>query len=173
MESSVECSPESTRASSSSTAVPERPETAGEPEASRCATITIIPFSVPVRVPLTVSSVLFPSAVWALKVLELTATLGIHACNIGVPILLEELEAAGKPIDREFSERQLELKKDFEAKRGYWNDFWNEMLLLDADFFAAYTDFSSVPWLSGTLPQLVIATLPDEAIDRRWPGFDR
>ena len=30
-----------------------------------------------------------------MEVLELTATLGIHACNIGVPILLEELEAAG------------------------------------------------------------------------------
>ena len=86
-----------------------------------------------------------------MEVLELTATLGIHACNIGVPILLEELEAAGQPIAREYSERQLELKKDFEKKRGYWNDFWNEMLLLDADFFAAYTDFSSVPWLTGTL----------------------
>ena len=83
--------------------------------------------------------------------LELTATLGIHACNIGVPILLEELEAAGQSLPREFAERQLELKADFERKRGYWNDFWNEMLLLDADFFESYTAFSSVPWLSGTL----------------------
>jgi alkylhydroperoxidase/carboxymuconolactone decarboxylase family protein YurZ len=86
-----------------------------------------------------------------MEVLELTATLGIHACNIGVPILLEELEAAGQSLPREFSERQLELKADFERKRGYWNDFWNEMLLLDADFFASYTAFSSVPWISGTL----------------------
>ena len=30
-----------------------------------------------------------------MEVLELTATLGIHACNIGVPILVEELEAVG------------------------------------------------------------------------------
>jgi alkylhydroperoxidase/carboxymuconolactone decarboxylase family protein YurZ len=86
-----------------------------------------------------------------MEVLELTATLGIHACNIGVPILLEELEAAGQSLPREFSERQLELKADFERKRGYWNDFWNEMLLLDEDFFASYTAFSSVPWVSGTL----------------------
>jgi alkylhydroperoxidase/carboxymuconolactone decarboxylase family protein YurZ len=86
-----------------------------------------------------------------MEVLELTATLGIHACNIGVPILLEELEAAGQSLPREFTERQLELKADFERKRGYWNDFWNEMLLLDADFFESYTAFSSVPWLSGTL----------------------
>ena len=86
-----------------------------------------------------------------MEVLELTATLGIHACNIGVPILLEELEAAGVPTPRELSARQQELKEDFERKRGYWNDFWKEMLLLDADFFAAYTEFSSVPWISGTL----------------------
>ena len=33
-----------------------------------------------------------------MEVLELTSTLGIHACNIGVPILVEELEAAGQPI---------------------------------------------------------------------------
>ena len=30
-----------------------------------------------------------------MEVLELTSTLGIHACNIGVPILVEELAAAG------------------------------------------------------------------------------
>ncbi len=36
-----------------------------------------------------------------MEVLELTATLGIHACNIGVPILFEELEAAGQPVPRE------------------------------------------------------------------------
>jgi alkylhydroperoxidase/carboxymuconolactone decarboxylase family protein YurZ len=86
-----------------------------------------------------------------MEVLELTATLGIHACNIGVPILLEELESAGHEFPRELSERQLELKADFERKRGYWNDFWNEMLLLDPNFFESYTHFSSVPWVSGTL----------------------
>jgi len=86
-----------------------------------------------------------------MEVLELTATLGIHACNIGVPILVEELEAAGRPLSRELSEHQLELKADFESKRGYWHEFWHEVLLLDADFFEAYTQFSSVPWVSGTL----------------------
>ena len=35
-----------------------------------------------------------------MEVLELTATLGIHACNIGVPILVEELEAAGQAVAR-------------------------------------------------------------------------
>jgi alkylhydroperoxidase/carboxymuconolactone decarboxylase family protein YurZ len=86
-----------------------------------------------------------------MEVLELTATLGIHACNIGVPILLEELEAAGQNVSRDLSARQEEVKAEFTAKRGYWNAFWDEMLLLDAEFFAAYTQFSSVPWVSGTL----------------------
>jgi alkylhydroperoxidase/carboxymuconolactone decarboxylase family protein YurZ len=86
-----------------------------------------------------------------MEVLELTATLGIHACNIGVPILIEELEAAGKPIARDLSERQETLKADFTEKRGYWHQFWDEVLLLDPDFFEAYTSFSSVPWVSGTL----------------------
>lgn len=86
-----------------------------------------------------------------MEVLELTSTLGIHACNIGVPILVEELEAAGQAISQELSERQLALKQDFEQKRGYWHQFWNEVLLLDPDFFESYIHFSSVPWVSGVL----------------------
>jgi alkylhydroperoxidase/carboxymuconolactone decarboxylase family protein YurZ len=86
-----------------------------------------------------------------MEVLELTATLGIHACNMGVPILLEELERTGQSVPRELSERQQAIKAEFEQKRGYWNAFWDEMLILDPDFFEAYTQFSSVPWVSGVL----------------------
>jgi alkylhydroperoxidase/carboxymuconolactone decarboxylase family protein YurZ len=86
-----------------------------------------------------------------MEVLELTATLGIHACTVGMPILVEELEEAGKPVSRDLSARQEEIKAEFAEKRGYWNHFWDEMLWLDPEFFAAYTQFSSVPWVSGTL----------------------
>jgi alkylhydroperoxidase/carboxymuconolactone decarboxylase family protein YurZ len=86
-----------------------------------------------------------------MEVIELTSTLGIHAANIGVPILVEELEASGQTIDRTLSERQEEIKAEFTRKRGYWNAFWDDMLALDPEFFAAYTQFSSVPWVSGTL----------------------
>jgi alkylhydroperoxidase/carboxymuconolactone decarboxylase family protein YurZ len=86
-----------------------------------------------------------------MEVLELTATLGIHACTVGVPILVEELEAAGQPLSRELTQRMQEVKADFESKRGYWNAFWDEMLLLDPEFFDAYTQFSGVPWVSGVL----------------------
>lgn len=86
-----------------------------------------------------------------MEVIELTSTLGIHAANIGVPILVEELEAAGQPIDRTMDARRLEVKKDFEEKRGYWNPFWDDILQLDPEFFDTYTAFSSVPWVSGVL----------------------
>jgi alkylhydroperoxidase/carboxymuconolactone decarboxylase family protein YurZ len=86
-----------------------------------------------------------------MEVIELTSTLGIHAAVVGVPILVEELEAAGQPIDRTPTARQEEIRAQFTETRGYWNPFWDEMLALDAEFFAAYTKFSSVPWESGVL----------------------
>lgn len=91
------------------------------------------------------------SAAEIMEVLELTATLGIHACNIGVPILVEELEAAGQPIERGLDDRRREVKAAFEGKRGYWHPFWDDILQLDPEFLDTYTRFSSVPWESGPL----------------------
>ena len=34
-----------------------------------------------------------------MEVLELVSVLGIHACTLGVPVLMEELEAAGIPVE--------------------------------------------------------------------------
>jgi alkylhydroperoxidase/carboxymuconolactone decarboxylase family protein YurZ len=87
-----------------------------------------------------------------MEVLELTSTMGIHACNVGVPILLDELEAAGQSLGSEpLTARQEEIKAEFVAKRGYWNTFWDGVLRLDAEFFAAYTAFSSWSWETGVL----------------------
>jgi alkylhydroperoxidase/carboxymuconolactone decarboxylase family protein YurZ len=88
-----------------------------------------------------------------LETLELTSTMGIHAANTGVPILLEELAAAGRPLDvnAPLTERQQEIKAEFTAKRGYWNEFWDGFLRLDAEFFATYTAMSSHPWEHGPL----------------------
>ena len=87
------------------------------------------------------------------EVLQLTSTLGIHACNCGVPILLEELAEAGQPVDftEPLTDRQEEIKAEFTDKRGYWNSFWDGLLRLDPEFFAAYTAFSAYPWEHGTL----------------------
>ena len=58
-----------------------------------------------------------------LEVLELSSTLGIHACNIGIPTLVQVMKeeniydnhsTAGKPFD----DRRLALKEDFSKKRG-------------------------------------------------------
>ncbi|MGH3267230.1 MAG: carboxymuconolactone decarboxylase family protein [Trebonia sp.] len=87
-----------------------------------------------------------------MEVLELSATLGIHAMNIGVPILVEVLEEKGMrtgPVP--LTGRQQEIKAEFTKARGYWHEFWDDMLELDPELFAAYTEYSAVPWRAGTL----------------------
>jgi 3-hydroxyisobutyrate dehydrogenase-like beta-hydroxyacid dehydrogenase/alkylhydroperoxidase/carboxymuconolactone decarboxylase family protein YurZ len=87
-----------------------------------------------------------------MEVLELAATLGIHAMNIGVPILVEVLEEEGlRSGPAPLNARQEEIKAEFTKSRGYWHEFWDEMLELDPELLAAYTEFSSVPWRTGTL----------------------
>jgi alkylhydroperoxidase/carboxymuconolactone decarboxylase family protein YurZ len=87
-----------------------------------------------------------------MEVLELAATLGIHAMNIGVPILAEVLEEEGlRRGPAALTERQRDIKAEFTRNRGYWHGFWDEMLELDPELLAAYTEFSSVPWRSGPL----------------------
>lgn len=91
--------------------------------------------------------------------IELSSTLGIHACNIGVPLLVEVLKEEGKYLDditRPFDETQKNLQTEFTAKRGYWHTFWEDFLRLDPEFFAAYLEFSSLPWVKnvdGTVGQ--------------------
>jgi alkylhydroperoxidase/carboxymuconolactone decarboxylase family protein YurZ len=87
-----------------------------------------------------------------MEVLELISTVGIHAATVGVPVLLELLAETGvrtepAPLDA----RQQGLKDQFTKERGYWDDLWAGLLELDPDFFAAYAQFSAVPWRSGTL----------------------
>ncbi|MBO0808388.1 MAG: carboxymuconolactone decarboxylase family protein [Actinobacteria bacterium] len=87
-----------------------------------------------------------------LEVLECTATLSIHAMNVGVPVLTEILAEQGiRTEPAALSEYQEQLKADFTKKRGYWNPTWDEMLELDPRTFDAYTAFSSHPWVTGQL----------------------
>lgn len=87
-----------------------------------------------------------------MEVLELIATLGIHAMNVGVPVLVEVLQEKGlRTGPAPLKERQQEIKAEFTKNRGYWHEFWDEMLELDPELFAAYTKFSSVPWRTGSL----------------------
>jgi len=87
-----------------------------------------------------------------MEVLELAATLGIHAMNIGVPILVQVLAEKGlRTGPAPLTGRQEEIKADFTKARGYWHEFWDDMLELDPELLASYTEFSSVPWRSGPL----------------------
>jgi alkylhydroperoxidase/carboxymuconolactone decarboxylase family protein YurZ len=87
-----------------------------------------------------------------IEVIELTSTLGIHACNIGVPLLVEVLKEENHPAGEAtpFDARQEQLKEAFTKNRGYWHTFWEDFLRLDPDFFEAYLEFSSVPWVKKT-----------------------
>jgi alkylhydroperoxidase/carboxymuconolactone decarboxylase family protein YurZ len=85
-----------------------------------------------------------------MEVLELTSTLGIHACNIGVPMLCEVMKELGgyeKYFVAEEDEKRRELREEFTKKRGYWHTFWEDFLRLDPEFFKAYLEFSTVPWV--------------------------
>ena len=107
-----------------------------------------------------------------LEVLQLTSTLGIHACTVGVPVLFEALgEREPAPPD----ERRLALKADFKAKRGYWHEFWDGMLELDPDFFEAYVGFSAYPWTHGVLEpkvkELIYTAFDASATHMYVPGL--
>jgi len=107
-----------------------------------------------------------------LEVLQLTSTLGIHATTVGVPVLVEALgEREAAPPD----ERRQALKADFEAKRGYWHDFWNGLLELDPDFFEAYVGFSAHPWEHGVLEpkvkELIYTAFDASATHMYVPGL--
>jgi len=111
-----------------------------------------------------------------MEVLELTSTLGIHACNIGVPLLLEAAGEAGLQLDQQGDdERRTQLKEEFTRKRGYWNPFWDGLLQVDPDLFQAYTAFSSVPWESGPLEpkvkELVYTAFDASATHLYVPGL--
>jgi alkylhydroperoxidase/carboxymuconolactone decarboxylase family protein YurZ len=86
-----------------------------------------------------------------MEVLELAATLGIHTMNIGVPLLAEVLEERGHTGAAPLSAYQEHLKAEFTRVRGYWHEFWNDMLELDPEMFEAYLEFSGVPWRTGPL----------------------
>ena len=87
-----------------------------------------------------------------MEVLECTATLGIHAMNLGVPVLVEVLAERGDRTEpAPLTEFQEQVKAEFTRDRGYWNPTWDEMLELDPELLQAYTTFSAYPWRTGTL----------------------
>jgi alkylhydroperoxidase/carboxymuconolactone decarboxylase family protein YurZ len=111
-----------------------------------------------------------------MEVLELTSTVGIHASNAGVPILLEVLDEEGLGTDAPVSdERREALKQQFIAEQGYWDRSWDALLNFDLDFFDAYAAFSAIPWRAGHLEpkvkELVHCALDAAATHLYRPGI--
>ena len=79
------------------------------------------------------------------------------------------------PATGPLSEKQEKIKADFVANRGYWNPFWDGMLVLDADFMDSYMRFSSVPWVTDVLEpkvrELVITAFDVAATHLFVPGL--
>lgn len=89
----------------------------------------------------------------ALEAIHLVSVLGVHSLVTGFPELAKVLQKSGQELvdDQPLTADQQEVKASFETKRGYWSGM-NEMLLrVDQDMFAAYTDYSSHPWVHGEL----------------------
>lgn len=110
-----------------------------------------------------------------LEVLQLASTLGIHSVTVGVPVLLTCAGRSGRDPATPLSARQEELKREFEEKRGYWNPFWDGVLDLSPEFFAAYLEYSSRPWTSGVLEpkvkELVYTAFDASATHMYVPGL--
>jgi alkylhydroperoxidase/carboxymuconolactone decarboxylase family protein YurZ len=111
-----------------------------------------------------------------MEVLQLTSTVGIHASNVGVPILLEVLSEEGlSPNVATSDERREALKQRFIECQGYWEASWDALLSLDPDFFKAYVDFSAIPWQAGNLEpkvkELVLCALDVAATHLYKPGI--
>jgi alkylhydroperoxidase/carboxymuconolactone decarboxylase family protein YurZ len=111
-----------------------------------------------------------------MEVLQLTSTVGIHASNVGVPILLEVLSEEGlSPRVIASDERREALKLRFIERQGYWEGSWEALLSLDPDFFNAYAEFAAIPWQAGHLEpkvkELVLLALDVAATHLYKPGI--
>jgi len=85
-----------------------------------------------------------------METLELTSSVGVHAVNVGVPLLREVVQEMGRKVDtKSLTADQESLKARFQTQRGYWSPAWDEVLAINPEFFAAYTEFSSVPFREG------------------------
>jgi alkylhydroperoxidase/carboxymuconolactone decarboxylase family protein YurZ len=88
------------------------------------------------------------------EVCQLAAVLGTHTMSFGVPILIDEMRKAGRLEELHLGEltaAQQAMKAEFISKRGYWKEHNEAILKLSPEYFTAYKNYSSHPWLTGTL----------------------
>lgn len=92
------------------------------------------------------------TAAEVMEVVALVSALGIHAVNVGLPLIAEVLRERGQRVaPAEPGADRERIKNDFVARRGHWSAFWQEVLDLDPELLEAYTAFSSRPAASNAL----------------------
>ncbi len=71
--------------------------------------------------------------------------------------------------------RRERLRREFEARRGYWTAWLDELLRHSPDFFEAFLRFTSAPWASGALEprvkELVYIAIDAAATHLYQPGL--
>lgn len=81
-----------------------------------------------------------------LEVYKMVSAIGVHACGVGVPILVEEVEALSKqPIEVNYDDEQARMKQQYIDKKGYFTPFHGYLLDNDRRFFERYADYLSNP----------------------------
>lgn len=84
------------------------------------------------------------------EVFQRTSGQGAHAITDGIPILTEVTGRPDTP-DEEIRAEQERVKDGFIENRGYWSDFWEDVLRLDHDYLERYTAFSAHAYKHGPL----------------------
>lgn len=89
-------------------------------------------------------------------VCELVSLLGIHTMTMAVPILAQELAAAGQPVPSDLTPAQQEIRERYVADRGLFPPPLEPLLALHPEFVNAYRRLSSIPVRRGHLDPKVI-----------------
>jgi alkylhydroperoxidase/carboxymuconolactone decarboxylase family protein YurZ len=91
-----------------------------------------------------------------LDVLITIAPIANHALYTTVPILLEEMEAAGINVDRSpLEDREFEVtKEEFIASRGFWNTDREQLARIMPEYYRSLSVLSTESWKSGALTPL-------------------
>lgn len=113
------------------------------------------------------------SADEVLCVLEISCSLGLHTVSVGLPILLEEMTAAGIDLPAE-GERYAELKEYFEVQRVRTRELeglYKAILLMDPEYFEQRLRLIDLPWEREGILDHEIKHLISIAIDVVCPNL--
>ena len=89
-----------------------------------------------------------------LDVLLSIVGVSIHALYFAVPILLDELKAAGRYDEARLPAPRADIeaiREDFVRTRGFWNEQRDAIARLLPDYFKAVSELSMEPWKHGAL----------------------